>query len=132
MSLPEERRVFISYAHRDGAELAQRLHVDLANRFDTWLDTQRLSTGDIWSTETEQAIGRADVVLALLSAGSYTSDICRAEQSRALEKGKCVVPVRVRRSVVDAWLESHPVTPADRVDVSSTVDEILSDLAGKS
>src|SRR5215469_9432069 len=89
--------VFISYAHRDGADLAQRLQKDLATKFDAWLDTHRLSAGDIWSSEIEQAIDRADVVLALLSAGSFTSDICRAEQGRALDKGKCVLPLRVHR-----------------------------------
>ena len=93
----EPGRIFISYAHRDGAELAQRLQTDLANEgFDAWLDTQRLQGGDVWSLEIAQAIDRAHVVVALLSAGSYASDICRAEQSRALEKGKCVVPLRVQ------------------------------------
>ena len=34
-------RVFISYARKDGAELAQRLEQDLrANEFDPWLDVQ--------------------------------------------------------------------------------------------
>jgi hypothetical protein len=92
----EPHRVFISYAHRDGAELARRLQKDLATQFDIWLDTQRLTAGDIWSGEIEEAIDRARVVLALLSAGSYLSDICRAEQGRALEKGKCVIPIRVQ------------------------------------
>jgi hypothetical protein len=32
------------------------------------LDTQRLSVGEVWSREIEQAIDRADVILALLSA----------------------------------------------------------------
>ena len=73
--------VFIPYAHRDGADLAQRLQKDLETKFDTWLDKRRISAGDIWSREIELAIDRADVVLALLSAGSFTSDICRAEQS---------------------------------------------------
>ena len=89
-------RVFLSYAHKDGATLAQQLHADLTKTFDTWLDTQRLTAGDIWSREIEDAIDRATVVVALLSAGSYLSDICRAEQQRALEKGKCVIPVRVQ------------------------------------
>src|SRR5215469_6914152 len=93
----EPSRVFISYARKDGAALAQRLQSDLGKEgFDVWLDTQRLTAGDIWSSEIEQAIDRADVVLALLSAGSFTSDICRAEQGRALDKGKCVVPLRVQ------------------------------------
>jgi hypothetical protein len=52
MSLPEEPRVFISYAHKDGVALAQRLQSDLAEQgFDAWLDTQRSAGGAVWSTE---------------------------------------------------------------------------------
>ena len=39
--------------------------------------------------------------------------------------------ILIRRSVFDAWLESHPLTPADRLDVNSTVNEIISALKGK-
>ena len=35
-------------------------------------------------------------MLALLSADSYRSDICRAEQLRSLRAGKCVIPLLVR------------------------------------
>src|SRR4051794_28689950 len=94
MLKPQQFSIFISYAHRDGAGLAQRLQVDLsAKGYDAWLDTKRLYAGAVWSREIEQAIDRADVVLALISAGSYVSDICRAEQLRALDKGNRVIPV---------------------------------------
>src|SRR5262245_27124265 len=96
MPSSEPLRVFISYAHNDGRDLARRLHADLTKNFDIWFDNQRLTAGDIWSREIEDAIDHASVVLALLSPGSYVSDICRAEQQRALEKGKCVIPVRVQ------------------------------------
>lgn len=57
MPLREERRVFISYAHRDGAELAQRLQKDLTKSgFDAWLDTQRLTAGAQWATNIEEEI----------------------------------------------------------------------------
>jgi TIR domain-containing protein len=80
MAQSNQLRVFISYAHKDGAKLAQRLQEDLVTQFDVWLDIQRLTAGDIWSREIEDAIDSATVVVALLSAGSYLSDICRAEQ----------------------------------------------------
>ncbi|MGA8442922.1 MAG: toll/interleukin-1 receptor domain-containing protein [Candidatus Sulfotelmatobacter sp.] len=87
MAEREKRRVFISYAHRDGKDLASRLQQDLeSSGLDAWLDKQRLCAGDIWSSEIEQAIDRADVVVALLSAGSFTSDICRAERVEHLTK----------------------------------------------
>src|ERR1022692_1535736 len=89
-------RLFISYAHRDGGGLAARLLSDLQTLgFDVWLDRLRLKGGDLWTNEIEDALDRAQVVLALLSAGSFTSDTCRAEQGWSLDTGKCVIPLRV-------------------------------------
>jgi len=86
--------LLISYARRDGAELALRLRKDLtAAGFNVWLDTQRIEGGASWTVEIEEAIERAEVVLALLTPGSYASEICRAEQLRSLRKGKCVIPL---------------------------------------
>jgi len=87
-------KVFISYARKDGAALAQRLQADLgATGFDAWLDTQRIAGGAIWTREIEQALDACQVALALLTPGSYVSEICRAEQLRALRKGKRVIPL---------------------------------------
>ena len=95
---PEAPRIFISYAHSDGGELAARLQGDLETRaFEVWLDKHRLLGGHGRAKEIETAIDRCDLALALLSAGSYQSDICRAEQERSLAKGKVVIPVRVQR-----------------------------------
>jgi WD40 repeat protein len=89
-----QQRIFVSYARRDAAELALRLQKDLtAKGFEVWLDTQRIAGGASWTVEIEEAIERAQVVLALLTQGSYASDICRAEQLRSLRKGKRVIPV---------------------------------------
>ena len=61
-------RVFISYARKDGAALAQRLQKDLKEQgFDAWLDTQRIGGGAVWSTEIERAIDALQVMIALLS-----------------------------------------------------------------
>jgi WD40 repeat protein len=94
MRSPRPRKVFISYARKDGAALAQRLQADLgAKGFDAWLDTQRIAGGASWTKEIEQALDACQVALALLTPGSYVSDICRAEQLRALRKGKRVIPL---------------------------------------
>src|ERR1017187_7578833 len=92
---PSERsRVFISYARKDGAALAQRLQKDLnVQGFDAWLDTQRITGGATWTTDIEHALDEAEFVLALMTSGTYVSEICRAEQLRALRKHKCVIPL---------------------------------------
>ena len=94
MPASEPSRVFISYARKDVAALAQRLQSDLAKQgFDAWLDTERIAGGAVRSTEIEREIDTRQVTLALLSPGSYGSEICRAEQLRVLDKGNRVIPV---------------------------------------
>jgi TIR domain len=91
----ESSRVFISYARKDGASLAQRLQSDLTKEgFDAWLDKQRISGGASWTREIEAALDRANYVLALLTSSSYVSDMCRAEQMRSLPQQPAnVVPL---------------------------------------
>jgi hypothetical protein len=38
--------------------------------------------------------------------------------------------ILVRRSTFDAWLEKHPLIPADSFNLNETVNEILADMAG--
>ncbi|WP_353063802.1 NB-ARC domain-containing protein [Tunturibacter psychrotolerans] len=94
MLLFEPSRVFISYARKDGAALAQRLQSDLTKHgFDAWLDAQRIGGGAVWSMQIEREIDTRQVMIALLSPGSYSSEMCRAEQLLALDHGKRVIPV---------------------------------------
>lgn len=44
----------------------------------------------------EDALDEAEFVLALMTSGSYVSDICRAEQLRALRKDKCLIPLKAQ------------------------------------
>jgi hypothetical protein len=86
MSPPEPISVFISHARKDGASLARRLQSDLTREgFNAWLDTQRISGSAVWNSTIEREIDTRQVALALLSPGSYASEICRAEQLRALD-----------------------------------------------
>jgi TIR domain-containing protein/NB-ARC domain-containing protein len=90
-------RAFISYARKDSRDLALRLRDNLqAAGYEAWIDTSEIAGGASWSHEIEQAIERCDVALALLSAGSFGSEICRAEQLRALRKGRRVIPLLVQ------------------------------------
>jgi WD40 repeat protein len=127
----EPCHVFISYAHKDGGELAARLARALKARgYDTWLDYRRLHGGASWSVEIEHAIDRSDIVLALLSEASFRSDVCRGEQLRALRSDKCVIPVLVHSGADrPIYLESRQY-----LDFSTTQDygkalrQLLSDI----
>ena len=92
-----EQRGIHSYAPKDGAQLPHRLQADFtAKGFDAWLDTRRIAGGATWTQEIEQALDACPVALALLTPGSYASEICRAEQLRALRNGKRVIPLLAR------------------------------------
>src|SRR3954449_13020038 len=101
-------RVFISYARKDAADLALHLRDHLAEAaLKPWLDTSRISGGAVWTKDIEQAIDTCDVALAILSPGSFQSDICRAEQLRALRKGKRVIPILAKpRTDIPLHLET--------------------------
>jgi hypothetical protein len=103
------KRVFISYARSDAIPLAQRLHESLtAEGFDVWLDTSRLLGGASWTTELESVLDGCDVLLAVLTPGSYKSEICRAEQLRSLRNGKFVIPILGRaRTPIPVYLETR-------------------------
>ncbi|MBZ0280696.1 MAG: TIR domain-containing protein [Anaerolineae bacterium] len=95
--MPAPTQIFISYARKDGRELALRLQADLQNAgLSAWLDTNEIDGGASWSSDIEQAIEDCDVTLTLLSRASFISEICRAEQLRALRKGKRVIPLLVQ------------------------------------
>src|SRR5262245_37909596 len=91
---PLKRRVFLSYARKDGAETAQRLK-DLLHEAgcEIWLDTINIRGGASWSKDIQSALNACDVLVAVLTPASYVSEICRAEQTWALDKGKLVIPV---------------------------------------
>jgi WD40 repeat protein len=87
-------RVFLSYSRKDGYEVGYALRDTLKGAgCDVWLDTDQIRGGTSWTRVIEDALNNCDVLIAVLSQGSYISEICRAEQMWALESGKRVIPV---------------------------------------
>jgi hypothetical protein len=69
--------IFVSYARKDAATLAARLCDDLTKQgFDVWLDTGagRIPGGAGWTIKIAEGIDRSEVILALLTPGSYVSE----------------------------------------------------------
>lgn len=86
--------IFISYGRKDAFDIAVRLRDDLiAQGYSVWLDTNDIMGGADWSQDIEVAIEACHVLLALMSHSAYESQWCRAEQLRALRKGKRIVPL---------------------------------------
>jgi len=86
--------IFISYGRGDSRELAIRLYEDLQSvGFSVWLDLSEIPGGANWSQDIEDAIEHCHLMLALLSPAASNSQWCRAEQLRALRKGKRLIPL---------------------------------------
>ncbi|MEL7432913.1 MAG: DarT ssDNA thymidine ADP-ribosyltransferase family protein [Chloroflexota bacterium] len=88
--------IFISYGRKDSRELAMRLRDDLMGvGYSVWLDLNEIPGGADWSQQIEDAIEHSHIMISLLSPASFHSQWCRAEQLRAMRKGKRVVPLMV-------------------------------------
>jgi internalin A len=96
--------VFISYSHKDEehrADLQIQLKLfERLGRIGTWSD-RRIIPGSDWREEIDQAIEKADLIIALVSADFIASDYCYGyEMVRALERHRAglvrVVPIIVR------------------------------------
>ena len=87
-------RVFISYARRDGATLAERLRADLSKKgLVVWQDIHGIPGGSEWTAKIVEALDNADVVLAILTPGYQESPNCRAEEDGASKRKKRIIPL---------------------------------------
>lgn len=87
---PYAARVFISYAHDDGAHLAAlHTHLDSLRRegwIDTW-DDRQIPAGVDWEKAIYAKLNEADIILLLISANFIASNFCyEKELQRALER----------------------------------------------
>jgi hypothetical protein len=86
--------IFISYGRKDSTPFALRLRDDLeALGWRVWLDQSEIDGGDDWMSQIERAIEGCDLMLALISPHANESRWCKAEQLRALRKGKPLIPL---------------------------------------
>jgi WD40 repeat protein len=126
-------RVFLSYARKDGAALAQRLRADLTKAgFDVWLDTRRIAGGVVWSEELDRAIDSCHVMIAVLTTGSYESGMCRGEQLQALDKGKRLIPVLAAKGAdrTTYLYAYHYRDFTNDADYPARLAELVSDIRG--
>lgn len=128
------RKIFISYARTDSKLLAHRLCADLqAAGYTVWLDTSEIAGGASWSQDIEQAIEDCSIMIPLMSPASYNSQWCRAEQLRAVRKGKKLVPLL---AVAGAEVPLH-LEHLNYLDFSQTslygerLQDLLSDLRAR-
>jgi transcriptional regulator with XRE-family HTH domain len=95
------KKVFISYSHKD-REYFDRLKIHLKplekqDLVESWSDNQ-ISAGQVWKTEIDSAIKKAQVAVLLISADFLASDFIINNElppllERASKEGATIIPV---------------------------------------
>ncbi len=87
--------VYIAYARRDGAELAQRVNSGLESEgFQPWLDRERLDPGVEWQQTIQDAIRDSLAVVFIITPGSLKSEFILKVYLEAFERyNKQVFPI---------------------------------------
>lgn len=90
-------RIFISYAHADAAEFAQRIRSQLVMAgHSAFFDSDSIEPGAEWQVSIDNAIISAEYFLAILTPRSIASSACRSEIASAQANHKSIIPMLYR------------------------------------
>lgn len=104
--------LYISYS-RSNTDVARRLVTDLENRgYTTWVDTDDLKTGDLWTAQIDTAIQDAEVFITLLSPATAANRTVQREIQLAEQSHKPIIPVLVEAASIPASLANYQMVDA--------------------
>ena len=87
-------RVFVSYARSDGAEIAAGLRRRLeAAGVSLWQDLVAMQGDQDWWRQIQQAVGKAEYLVLVLTPGALASKVRKDEWCYARLGGTYVIPV---------------------------------------
>ncbi|MEP7287148.1 MAG: TIR domain-containing protein, partial [Chloroflexota bacterium] len=96
MTIPDDtnRKIFISYSHRDGA-FAERLRMDIEQAgLSVWIDHEELQPGTPdWEKAIRAAIKAAESVVYVASEAAFESNFCQGELAVARSYKRKIYPV---------------------------------------
>ncbi|MEO1167005.1 MAG: TIR domain-containing protein, partial [Chloroflexota bacterium] len=89
-----KQAIFISYARKDGREIATQLRTDLERRgFTIWQDVVAMEAGNKWWTQIKEAIDASAIMILVLTDAALASGIVHDEWTYARTVGTHVIPV---------------------------------------
>lgn len=108
-------KVFLSYANEDRDAVSMIYKYLLTNKYDPWMDVEKLLPGQDWELEIEIAIERSDFFIACLSTNSVDkTGFVQKELKKALEildkypEGKVyIIPARLNDCLVPRSLSKR-------------------------
>jgi len=123
-------KVFISYSRKDKT-FAGRFTESLERcKLETWIDWDDIPPTADWMDQIHKGIQQADAFLVLLSPDSVTSKSCRQEVDHAIQNGKRLIPIMVRKvhstDVHPALAKVNWIYACESADFDSAVNKTLS------
>src|SRR5262245_43999002 len=90
-------RLFISYPRKNKTETLRLLKILKNGGHDVWIDDD-LRTGQTWREQLREAIAGCDAIVLALTQNWLNSPYCNLEFMTAIELGKKVVPVLIKKN----------------------------------
>src|SRR5258706_1789472 len=92
---PQDARIFISYARKDGEDFARAMRKRLSEeyQFALWQDRKDMEGGKDWWQQIETAIKSVEYMILVMTPAALDSKVVRQEWRRARQEGVCVLPV---------------------------------------
>lgn len=84
---------FFSYSRKDKDFVTKLFHDLEAQKCDVWLDTLDVEAGAKWDRSIEDALAKAQSLIAILSPAAVQSENVMDEVAYALDEGKLVIPI---------------------------------------
>lgn len=81
-----EKKIFVSYSHQDNVCACGIARFLLRQNYDVWIDIEKLVTGQNWATNINEALEKADTVIAIISKNSIRRAEVLREISEALTR----------------------------------------------
>jgi hypothetical protein len=101
-------RIFISYARKDGSEIAEELADRLrAFEHNVFLDVHSIRAGTRWRFELRRRIAWADLMIVLVTPASNMSDHVREEIALAEKLNRPILPVQIEDTPTPDHLRSE-------------------------
>jgi TIR domain len=122
---PADYDVFLSYAHRDGKPMANRLVNSLRNTFQVsvWFDATDVGAGELLGDKIDEGLRKARVGVILVTRGYLESrSWLNQERSAMLDRMKIVIPV-LSGVTVEVLKEFSPLLAA-RAALEFTDDDV--------
>lgn len=105
-----KKYVFVSYSHKDEAEVLEIIEKLTKNGLRVWYDNG-INPGSNWPEVIAGHLNNCEVFLSFISKNAVNSHNCRREINYAILK---------KKSVITAFLEETPLSPGMEMQLSST------------